>query len=471
MNEIFTHFISRGNSEDYRKRLSYAAWFTSNFPESEFESDEFLFYNYLAFSVRLQASIKFDYFQIWIDTELRRLLHSSNVKITGCESLRYEDPLSFETAVRTTTEYLQDTFKSLEVMDSDVGDFPVIVVSFIQSRMEQRLTQALASAYDMLNATDNAVATSDELFANLAKIRQIYDVTKVDKLQEQGVNTFEHGDEMISDCGLKLIDIDSDGIFQTQLLGVEAQSGTGKTRFVIATYVYRALTIYHRNVIYYALEQRKKEIIAMLLAKHVHEMFGVQIIDKWILRDTVKPEDKHYVEAARIDLFESGKYGKFYCTDDDLFIDDLEQTLDTNDKVHGPFDLHVIDYMGMIKARKGKYSKYTSVTSILEDAYPNFKHYVRTHDKAGIAIGQFNKEGVAAGKADKTIETDHAQGGMVVYRNTDYNIAISMTDSMRAQNKRRFSQPKVRSSAGFPTFVADVRLGILYFAQSARKEA
>ena len=63
-----------------------------------------------------------------------------------------------------------------------------------------------------------------------------------------------------------------------------------------------------------------------------------------------------------------------------------------------------------------------------------------------------------------------AQGGIAVYRNTDYNLAISMTETMKLQQKRRFSQPKVRSSSGFPSFIADTRLGFCYFKQVVQQD-
>lgn len=470
MNNVFTHFISRGNPEEDRRRLHYAAWFISTFPESEFESDELLFYKYLEFSVNMNTILKFDYFQIWIDTELRRILHATNIRVTGCEGLRYEDPLAFETAVRTTNDVLCDTYNALEMMESVITDFQVNMMSYIRTRMESRLTQALTSTYELLNDTNDVLATTDKLLSEAEHIRMIYDENKIKKLDEN-YDDDSSTDEFVTKCTLDLVDKDSLGLFKTQLFGVEAQPGTGKTRFVLGTYVYEAIVTYHKNVAFYALEQRKKEVKAMLTSHHVYKMFGVKIPDQHILRGLVPDEHKHYVESAGYDLFKSGKYGKVWIYDDDLFVDDLERTLLTHDRISGPFDLVVIDYMGMIKAKPAKYSKYKDVTSILADAYPGFKHYVRTHNKAGIAIGQFNRDGVAAGKADKEITTEMAQGGMVVYRNTDYNIAISMTDTMKAQRKRRFSQPKVRSSEGFPPHIVDVQLGILKFTQAARKEA
>ena len=49
------------------------------------------------------------------------------------------------------------------------------------------------------------------------------------------------------------------------------------------------------------------------------------------------------------------------------------------------------------------------------------------------------------------------------------SLAISMTETMRLQQKRRFSQPKVRASAGFGSFIADTRLGFCYFKQVVQK--
>ena len=45
-----------------------------------------------------------------------------------------------------------------------------------------------------------------------------------------------------------------------------------------------------------------------------------------------------------------------------------------------------------------------------------------------------------------------------------------MTETMRLQQKRRISQPKVRASAGYGSFIVDTRLGFCYFKQVAQKE-
>ena len=90
--------------------------------------------------------------------------------------------------------------------------------------------------------------------------------------------------------------------------------------------------------------------------------------------------------------------------------------------------------------------------------------------KCGIAVSQFNREGIAAGKGDKEITPEMAQGGLSVYQNTDNNIALSRTATMKAQQKLRVSQPKIRGTAGFGTAVIDTRLGFCYFYQTAQQK-
>ena len=175
------------------------------------------------------------------------------------------------------------------------------------------------------------------------------------------------------------------------------------------------------------------------------------------------------VEAARYDLFESGKYGKIVCIESELYVENYLNKIRNWDKLKGPFDLIIIDYIGLMKSKPAQYQREKLKADIIATTFETFKGYIRTTRKAGIAISQFNREGIAAGNADKEITTEMAQGGITVYRNTDYNIAISMTETMRLQQKRRFSQPKVRASAGFGSFIADTRLGFCYFKQVVQK--
>lgn len=464
MDKIFCHFISR--DDDGMQRLAYASWFISAIPIEEFDSDEKLFWKYIEFSEKLNAPIRSKYFELWLHTELRPVLHQTGAHVTGCEALSFDDPVAFETAVKTTTRVMQDNFTLLETMQSELDDFKLEIAIYFTTKRNERLTAGLSDIYTKLNDTDDAVYASDYALEVISDINEIYNKTK---LEDLGVKLGNHEMRFVTDCGLPAIDKDSDGIFTSQLFGIEAQPGTGKTRFALGTYCYRAAVLYHQNVLFLALEQKEEEIRSMLVALHVFYMFNIQISDKMIRTKKYPKEYDSQVAAAEFDLFESGKYGKIVALEETLYVQTFVTRLRNLDRLKGPFDLIVIDYMGLIKVKKEKYQKDMTIGDRISEVYENFKAYVRTTNKAGIAVGQFNKEGIAAGEADKTITPDMAQGGIAVYRHTDYNIAISRTETMKLQQKVRFSQPKVRASAGFGTFLADTRLGFCYFKQIMAK--
>lgn len=472
MDKIFAHFISRGDHEDATRRLAYASWFVETIPLIEFDGDEKLFTEYLEYSVTLGVPIKLKYFDIWLSTELREVLHKLRVKVAGCENLNFEDPASFETLYRTTVDVMHDNFNVLEAMPSELDDFKVEIAAYFSKKRGERLTQALSGTFDMLNDTSSVDEAADYALDNINAIKEIYDTDKLEDLDaNEGRDLTNDLKTMVkvSDSGLPAIDTDSGGLYTSQLLGIEAQPGTGKTRFALGTYCYRAATVYKKNVLFCTLEQKEEEIKAMLLACHVFRMFNIQISDKMIVTDNIPDEIRPQVEAAKFDLFESGKYGKLIVKELDLYVETFIVKMRTLDKLLGPFDLIAIDYMGLIESKPAQYQKEKTEYEIIKTAFKQFKKYLRHTNKAGIAISQFNRDGIQAGKNDKEITTEMAQGGIAVYRNTDYNIAISMTETMRLQQKRRFSQPKVRSSAGFHNFLADVRLGFCYFNQIAQK--
>lgn len=466
MDTIFRHFISRGD-DDFR-RLANASWFIQSIPIEEFSADEQLFWKYIEYSEKLNAPIKSKYFDLWLHTELRAALMSLNCRVIGCESLNYNDPVAFETAVTTTTRVMQDTFSRLEATPSDIADFNVDAAVYFNTKRNARLTESLSEIYNKLNDTNDAVYASEFAADTINNINSIYDKSKLEIL---GETTMNGKMEFVTDCGLEAIDSDSDGLYTTQLFGVEAQPGTGKTRFVIGTYCYRAATLHKKNVCFISLEQTKEEIESMFLAQHVFNMFNIQLSDKLIRNGRYPKELKPQVEAARYDLFESGKYGKIICLEKSFQVRTFISELRTIDRLQGPFDLIAIDYMGLIRGDgDGKGKKDLTLADRVNDAYEFFKAYVRKARKAGIAIGQFNQAGIEAGEKDKAITPDMAQGGIAVYRHTDYNIAISRTEAMKLQQKVRFSQPKVRASNGFGTFIADTRLGFCHFRQVVQKQ-
>ena len=467
MDKIFSHFLSRGDDKDAR-RLANASWFIEAIPIDEFESEEKLYWKFIEYCSKLNVPLKLKYFDVWLDTELRSVLRNTNVHVSGCEQLNYNEPLAFETAVSSSKKILRDNYLQLEVEVSDLDDFNVDMAAYFTNKKNDRLTESLTSIYHKLSDTNDADIASEYAADLVNNLNHIYDKRK---LEDLGASHGKTKMEFVTDCGIEPIDKDSGGLHTTQLFGIEAQPGTGKTRFTMGTYMYRAAVLYKKNVVFYSLEQTVDELEAMLIATHVFYMFGLQLNDKIIRKGTYPKEYAAQVEAARYDLFESGKYGKLVCLEDTFHVKTFVNRLRTIDKLKGPFDLVIIDYMGLIRGDgDGKGSRDMTLADRINDSYEFFKAYVRRSKKAGIAIGQFNATGIDAGEHDKNITPDMAQGGIAVYRHTDYNIAISRTDAMKLQQKCRFSLPKVRSSAGFERFIADTRLGFCYFKQAIQKQ-
>lgn len=467
MHKIFSYFVDKDG--DLRRAVD-AAWFVEVFPEQEFSEDERYFFIFLEYCATLNVPVRRKYLETWCSTNLKKCISALRVKVKGCEAINLDDPVGFEEVSRVTTQVLLDDYTALEMLDAPEEDFPVALSDFINDRRSERITECLSKTFNLLQETNDSVQAGEYATYELNLINEIYDDSLLDDVASRDSITKKKL-EFISEYGLPAIDADSKGIYETQLIDIEAQPGAGKTRFTIGCPLYTAVVKYKRNVLFWALEQSKEEVEAMFVARHTFELFNVQVNDELILKDTVPEELKDKVEAARIDLFESGKYGKICTMTKLLYVETLIQAITNIDRLRGPFDIIAIDYVGIIESAPAKFQKEKSVAEIISTSLKLLKRYARRTRKAVISVSQFNQAGITAGNADKEITTDMAQGGINVFRHTDYNIAMSYSPEMKAQNKRRFSQPKVRGTAGFGTFITSVWMGICLFIQDTRNVA
>lgn len=469
MLDIFSYFTASGDADMDGKRTSQLLWFVNNFPATEFIREDAIMYDYAKFSATLRVPFTVSYFEIYCANELRKLLNRVKVKIDGTDDLNYDDPSALEMAYTIVSQQMHDYLVVWEEHPKDPKDFIVAAKDFVSRQLNSRFTQVLSSSFDMMTDTDDTSKALNHAQTQMEMLQEIYDTVKLEELdvniqREKGTPL-----EFICDTGLPSIDADIDGIYRTQLGGVEAAPGTGKTRFALGVWTYRAAVLYKKNVLYYTLEQSRDECEAMLISRHAFELFEIQIADKLIYKNKVPEEYKEQVEAARIDLFESGKYGKIYIEETDLYMETFIDKIKSVDRLQGPFDLIIVDYMALI-TEKNTYGRPKNIGEIVSYCYRTFKKFCRKNNKAGIAVNQLNREGIAASKADKEITTEMGQGGIEVYRSTDFNLTISATQEMELQHKRRISQPKKRSSEGIGSVIVDVRLGISLFYQQTKRQ-
>lgn len=114
----------------------------------------------------------------------------------------------------------------------------------------------------------------------------------------------------------------------------------------------------------------------MLVARHVFTLYNIQISSGMIQFNRVPPELQDKVTAARIDLFESGKYGKIKIINTDLYYETLEQVFRKDDKLFGPFDLVIVDYMGLIMQKPDKYHKEKLDYQVIAESYRKMKQSI-----------------------------------------------------------------------------------------------
>ena len=464
LDSIFSYFVAREDGLD-NKRLGYLSWFVLQYPQEEFRREEAIFRDFLEYCTKLSVPLKQDYFEVYLSTRLKKFLVESKTKIDGTENLSYDDPNSLETALSTTKEVMLASYREVAANDVKVEDFPVYADKFRSKRLNGRTVEVLGQAYDRISkGYGDAAEWSRE------QLTQLSDTYSEESMEE--IVTYETGGvamEPVINSGIPAIDADIVNLCRTQLLDISAPPGAGKTRMAIGVFSHRAV-LAGRNVLYYTLEQSKQEIEAMLVARHVYHMFNHFVSDKMILSDTVPPELRAEVETARIDILESGRYGKFKAIESDLYLESFIEKIRTQDRVDGPFDIIIIDHMSLMQSMPPKYGRQLDDYKVVAKSYRKFKNYVRKARKLGISVNQFNREGIEASRQDKEINATMGAGGIEAYRSTDANITITYTETMAAQGLRRISLPKSRSSEGFGSIMVRTWLGSCYFQQESKKQ-
>lgn len=467
LNSIFSYFVSRKDGQD-DKRLGYLSWFVLHFPPDEFRQEEAIFRDFCDYCNRLSVPLKQKYFEVYLSTELKRFLVASKVKLDGTENLSYDEPNSLETALNTASNVMLANFREIAAADIDLADFSVAADQFLKNRLDERTVEILGRSYDMIAKTANPGSAADWAREQLAALSYIYDEAVLEEITDQSVDN--QAMVPLVDTGIPAIDDDLVALCRTQLLDISAPPGAGKTRMALGVFAHRAAVLKGVNVLYFTLEQTEAEARAMLVARHVAYLYQVVVTDKMILTGKVPQELVAKVDAARLDLFSNPDYGRIGIVEADLYLEDFIEKIKMQDRVNGPYDIIIIDHMSLLQSNPPKYARVLEDYKIVSRGYRLFKRYVRKHKKGGISVNQFNREGIAASKADKEIDATMGAGGIEAYRSTDANITITYTEAMAAQNLRRVSLPKSRSSKGFGSIILETNLGCCTWAQRPKKQ-
>jgi hypothetical protein len=185
--------------------------------------------------------------------------------------------------------------------------------------------------------------------------------------------------------------------------------------------------------------------------------------------DEMTDEQKQIYESARIDLFESGNYGKFIFKED-LVVEDYYDEAESVAKVYTNLGLVVIDYMGLCSSvPSDKWARRREQYEIITDAYEITRKIVKRLNVAALCINQYNDKGIEAAYAGKAIRSGYVQGGHIVQRHTDYDMHMTFTEEQELAGVRTLSTAGVRGAKGFRNVLLSTDLSVSIFRQELRK--
>lgn len=482
IDNIFSYFLQRNEDtkDDKKVRLAFMTFFTIHFPISEFNKENKLFWHLCGYATTLGVNVNEKLIDIYTKTELKEFILKNRVHVQGTEKYRLDDVTQIGTIIRITSNLLYDEFERLKNIDNgSVENFVIDVKEWMKINKNKSLEKILTNSFKMMDEiVKGKVGTNDSLDYMLTAgndLKIIYDEDILEDLQEPE-DVLDEDIEFITDSGIPGIDNDTGGLYQTQMFGIEAGAGEGKSRFVRGTYCYRGATLYKRNVLDFMLEQSKSEVEAMYVARHIFELRNLVITDAMIITkkdkfgNPISEEVREIIEIARYDLFKSGQYGKIHIVADMLYLETFIERIKMLDMRHGPFDLILIDYMTLIEQENTSSYARLQEHQVYKFAYKWFKRYLRKTKKGGIAVNQLKGEEAKDVSSGKEASRNGGSGTLESRKTPDRVDVLSSSKAMQRKNMRRITPVKARSSEGTNDVLLNVKLGQCVFQQATNTE-
>lgn len=447
-------------------------WFTNQYPVDEFSGIEKVLMLFLNYCADLGISAKLKYLEAFLKTEGKKVIKQNNIKLPTMDNFNYNEPTALEEATRVITSAVVETYAAYTSDDIELTSFKVDVSSFLMRMQSQRVIELMTEAFPKVNNGEDVSELIETMGYKLSRVSGIYDSSALKKLDFMEGRTNSSSSkgimELLFKTDLPCIDGDIGGFFSKQLWALTGSPGSGKTRLSLSNFVYPAIISAKIDVLFDELEMSETEIRNILVAHHITYLYRgrIKIPDTLINKGQLTEEQMKYVEAARIDLFESGKYGRVFIRTDDLIVEKIDRDTRSFFKAHKNARLWVIDYAGLAKSvPEDKYSHRKLKYEVISDLYVSSKELAKDADIGVLILNQFNQEGIDAARAGKTILPGHVEGGQIIERHADYDVAMTMTDEQEAANTRMLSTVKKRSAKGFRNILYSADCAVSIFRQ------
>lgn len=464
MKRVFKWLTKDGGHE---RANVYASWFARVFEPNDFDGIDRMLYCYIAFCSKLSITPTKTFLNAYLKVDGKEDIKKHNIRTETMESLDYREASQLEESCRIITELTNSVYDSYCTEDLTDRDFKVDMYSYMSSRKSDRIQNEMMKAYPKLMDGSNVTDVSSELRSNLSKLDTVYNTNRIREVDcdstEEDVNM-----KFLCSTGLPCIDGDIGGIYTRLIYTINGQPGSGKTRLACAYFAYPILTVAKKDVLYYATELTASQIKNILIAHHIVHVYNgrIKIPDSIMNKpEEMTAEQKQIYESAKIDLLESGKYGKIIIKEACVIEQYTDEVLSV-EKASGNLGAVIIDYMGLVRSKPlSRWDGFSAKYEIITEAYEQTRDILKSMDISSICLNQYNDKGIENAYAGKQIRPGDVQGGHIVQRHTDYDLSMTMTEEQELSNVRCLSVTKKRAAKGFKNVLLSVDLAVSLFKQ------
>ncbi len=470
MERVFKWFTKESQCP---KSNIYTYWFANHFTPDNFEGVDRLLMCYLQYCAKLSVVPSKPYLTAYLKVDGKQDIKKHNVRTDTMTSLDYRESSQLEEAYRIISGAAQASYDNYVAVDLTDRDFKVDVYGFMRERRAELVQETMMKAYPKLTDGSDPNEVSAELRNSLAELDVVYDTEAIRDIEFTHENPKENEEMVfIAKTGIPCVDGDVGGIYTSLIYTLNAQPGSGKTRMQLVHFVYPVLVHAKKDVLYYETELSRSQVENILIAYHIVQIYGgrVKIPDSVMnKKQEMTDEQRQIYESAKIDLFESGKYGNFIFRGE-LIVEKYEDEALGIVKANPNIMLIGIDYMGLCHSKpQSKWAPHMEQFEIITEAYEITRRILKRIPCAAICNNQYNDKGIDAAYAGKQIRSGHVQGGHIVQRHTDYDMSMTFTEEQELAGIRMMSISKKRGAKGFKNVMFSTDLSVSIFRQEVTK--
>lgn len=459
MEHILKWFTSFGGPD----ALKYVIWFDMIFTPNDFIGMDALFACFLKYCAKLGILPSQKYLEVYLRIDCKSDIKKYNIKPDDNDGYDYKQISHLDNAYEVIKVSAVSLYEMYMQEDLTGRDFRVDMHAYMSEIKAVKITEAINSIAPNLSNRIDVDDVSNTLKAKLTRIEETYNIESLNELDAVNTDEGELTMHKIADTGIPAIDGDIGGIYTHLIYTLNAQPSGGKTRFALVHFVYRVMLAMGGCVVF-STELTKTQVKNILIAHHIAHKYEKKIPDSLMNMGELNPEQKALYDTAKVELFESGKFGKLHIIED-CVVETMQSKVESIVKTDSSIKLLVIDYMGLIESNPEDKRKKLAGYEIITEGYIITRKLVKRYDIAAVCINQYNDDGINAAFAGKTIRPGHVQGGHIVTRHTDYDLSMTYTEEQKLAHLRTLANTKPRGSAGFKPIQLKIDLAVSLFKQ------